>query len=213
MIASNVVGQVTSFFLIANGDTEIDIELTGLNNSIGWMNVWHAGKQNPISLDLPFDSSKDWHKYSFDWFNDHIVWYIDDKLVLNRSDIPTTSPDLTNYKLVINSWTQIQPEIGIKWAGAFSYPVDGIIPHAQFRNMEYLPRVYDADGVPHSVDNGIFEIVEKPHTNGTGSNGHPSNGTNIPTSSSAELPVNTQTILVNGGTAILAVVLAFTILF
>jgi beta-glucanase (GH16 family) len=46
MIASNVVGQVASFFLIANGDTEIDIELTGLNHRIGWMNVWHDGRQN-----------------------------------------------------------------------------------------------------------------------------------------------------------------------
>ncbi|KAF9117706.1 hypothetical protein BGW39_001887, partial [Mortierella sp. 14UC] len=61
MIASSTVGQVTSFFLIANEISEIDIELTGLNNKVGWMNVWHDRKQNPVSIDLPFDASKGWH--------------------------------------------------------------------------------------------------------------------------------------------------------
>ncbi|KAF9179962.1 hypothetical protein BGZ51_002068 [Haplosporangium sp. Z 767] len=139
MIASNVKGQVTSFFLIANGDTEIDVELTGLNNRIGWMNIWHDGKQNPISIDLPFDTSKGWHTYSFEWRKDFIAWSVDGKVVLKRTDIPTTSPYDTNYRLVINSWTQVNPEVNIDWAGQFEYPKDGRIPQAQFRNIRYCP--------------------------------------------------------------------------
>lgn len=139
MIASNVVGQVTSFFLIANGDTEIDVELTGLNNRIGWMNIWHDQKQNPISIDLPFDTSQDWHTYSFEWRRNFITWSVDGNVVLNRTDIPTSSPSNANYRLAINSWTQVNPEINIKWAGLFEYPADGSVPQAQFRNMRYDP--------------------------------------------------------------------------
>ncbi|KAG0029540.1 hypothetical protein BGZ82_007921 [Podila clonocystis] len=142
MIASNVLGQVTSFFLIANEDTEIDIELTGLNNKVGWMNVWHDKKQNPVAIDLPFDTSKDWHRYSFEWRKDFIAWSIDGHVVLNRSDIATTSPESANYKLAINSWTQVQPEINIDWAGKFTYPGNGKIPQAKFRNMRYQPKIY-----------------------------------------------------------------------
>ncbi|KAG0348711.1 hypothetical protein BG004_004425 [Podila humilis] len=142
MIASNVVGQVTSFFLFANGHTEIDIELTGLNNSVGWMNVWHNNQQNPVAIDLPFDSSKDWHTYSFEWRKEFIAWSIDGKLVLNRSDIATSSPEEANYKLVINSWTQVQKEINIDWAGKFEYPDNGVIPQAQFRSIRYDPKIY-----------------------------------------------------------------------
>ncbi|KAF9934768.1 hypothetical protein FBU30_000062 [Linnemannia zychae] len=139
MIASNVVGQVTSFFLIANDDTEIDIELTGLNNRIGWMNIWHNHRQNPISIDLPFDTSKGWHTYSFEWRKHYVAWSVDGHVVLNRTDIPTTSPDDTSYRLAINSWTQINPEVNIKWAGQFKYPSDGRVPRSQFRNMRYRP--------------------------------------------------------------------------
>lgn len=139
MIASNVVGQVTSFFLIANEISEIDVELTGLNNKVGWMNVWHDHKQNPVSIALPFDSSKGWHNYAFEWHPKYIVWYVDGQVVLNRSDIVAARPEDANYKLAINSWTQVQPEPKIDWAGKFTYPKDGRIPEARFRNMKYSP--------------------------------------------------------------------------
>jgi beta-glucanase (GH16 family) len=137
MIASNIVGQVTSFFLIANEISEIDIELTGLNNKVGWMNVWHDHKQNPVSINLPFDASEDWHNYAFEWHPNYIVWFVDGQVVLNRSDIATARPQDANYKLAINSWTQVQPEVNIDWAGQFTYPKDGRIPEARFRNMRY----------------------------------------------------------------------------
>ncbi|KAG0212766.1 hypothetical protein BGX28_005612 [Mortierella sp. GBA30] len=139
MIASNVEGQVTSFFVIAAEDTEIDIELTGLNNRIGWMNIWHDQKQNPVSIDLPFDASQGWHTYSFEWRKDSVTWSIDGKVVLHRNDIPTSDPSNTNYRLAINSWTQINPEENIQWAGHFKYPTDGRVPQARFRNIRYHP--------------------------------------------------------------------------
>ncbi|KAK3827761.1 MAG: glycosyl hydrolases family 16-domain-containing protein [Benniella sp.] len=163
MKASDIVGQVTSFFLIANEDIEIDIELTGLNNRIGWMNVWHDHKQNPVSIELPFDTSKDWHAYSFDWFKDHIVWYVDERMVLNRSDVLTTPPDRANYKLAVNSWTQVQTEINIDWAGKFKYPKDGRIPEARFRNMRFVPRFYNAEGKEEGTGGKNHRETAKPN--------------------------------------------------
>lgn len=139
MIASNTVGQVTSFFLIANEVSEIDIELTGLNNRVGWMNVWHDHKQSSFAIDLPFDASAGWHNYAFEWHPSHITWFVDGQVVLNRSDVATARPEDANYKLAINSWTQVQREVNIDWAGKFQYPEDRSIPSARFRNMRYFP--------------------------------------------------------------------------
>ncbi|KAF9926534.1 hypothetical protein BGZ67_008074 [Mortierella alpina] len=139
MIASNVVGQVTSFFLIANEDSEIDIEITGLNSHIGWMNIWHAHKQHPISIDLGFDASEGWHTYQFEWRKDFVEWSVDGKVILHRTDIPTTPPSQANYRLAINSWTQVNQEKDIQWAGQFKMPTDGRIPQAMFRNIQYRP--------------------------------------------------------------------------
>ncbi|KAF9107050.1 hypothetical protein BGX29_007556 [Mortierella sp. GBA35] len=139
MIASNIIGQVISFFLIANEVSEIDVEITGLNNRVGWMNIWHDRKQNPVSIDLPFDASAGWHNYASEWHPKYIVWFVDGQVVLNRSDIVTVRPDEANYKLAINPWTQVQPELNIDWAGKFTYPEDGRSPEEQFRNMRYFP--------------------------------------------------------------------------
>src|SRR5690606_8511884 len=113
MIASNVVGQVTAFFVIVEGESEIDIELTGLNTTIGWMNCWIGDQQILVSVDLGFDASQDWHNYAFEWRKDFIAWYVDGKEVLRRTDLSTVDPTKYEYKLAINSWTQVNPEVNI----------------------------------------------------------------------------------------------------
>ncbi|KAG0223774.1 hypothetical protein BGW41_005364 [Actinomortierella wolfii] len=138
IIASDVVGQVTSFFLIANGDTEIDIEMTGLRTDALWCNIWHDQRQNPVAIDLPFETHRGWHNYAFEWRKNWVAWFVDGHMVFNRSDIPTTPPDEANYKIAINSWTQVMPEINIDWAGKFVYP-KGRVPEARFRNFRYSP--------------------------------------------------------------------------
>ncbi|KAG0269759.1 hypothetical protein DFQ27_002175 [Actinomortierella ambigua] len=139
IMASNVVGHVTSFFLIAEGETEIDVEITGLKPNVLWCNVWHGNRQNPVSIDLPFSTHVGWHNYAFDWRKNGITWYVDGQMIFNRSDIPTTAPDDTSYRVAINSWTQVNPEVNIEWAGKFVYPKDGHIPESRFRNFRYSP--------------------------------------------------------------------------
>ncbi|KAG0250617.1 hypothetical protein BG011_008201 [Mortierella polycephala] len=204
MIASNIVGQVTSFFLIANGDTEIDIELTGLNNRVGWMNIWNDNKQNPVSIDLPFDSSKDWHSYQFEWRPQYVAWSVDGNVVLNRSDIRTTPPDQANYKLAINSWTQVQPEVNIEWAGKFTYPNDGRIPQAHFRNINYTP------WSSNQSNNGHKQHTDDDESNEAGLNAPKDGSQKISNAGGVKSP---ESILAIGSGAIVAVAMAFTVWF
>ncbi|KAF9323338.1 hypothetical protein BG006_001553 [Podila minutissima] len=106
MISTSVPGHVTAFFLIANGVTEIDVELTGLNSKVFWANVWQGHKQNPTKIPLGFDAAKGWHTYAVEWRKDFIAWYVDGKQVLKRSDIGTADPKKADYRLAFNSWTQ-----------------------------------------------------------------------------------------------------------
>ncbi|KAG0050075.1 hypothetical protein BGZ83_005160 [Gryganskiella cystojenkinii] len=158
ILASDVIGQVTGFFLIANKDpaqSEIDIELTGLNSELAWMNVWHNHDSKPTPISVDFDAAKGWHNYMMEWRKDYIVWYIDGQVVLNRTDVVTTPPDKANYRLAINSWTQVQPETKLAWAGKFEYPTDGTIPTAQFRNLKVRPASASQFSPPKSKTQGV----------------------------------------------------------
>lgn len=66
MVSTSIHGHVTAFFLIANGITEIDIELTGLNSKVVWAKVWEGHRQNPVKIPLGFDAAEGWHTYSFE---------------------------------------------------------------------------------------------------------------------------------------------------
>ncbi|KAI7818709.1 concanavalin A-like lectin/glucanase domain-containing protein [Gamsiella multidivaricata] len=136
MISSNIRGHVTGFFLIANGISEIDVELTGLDAKVGYLNIWKGSKQNPVKVPLGFDASEGWHRYAIEWREDLVAWYIDGQMVLKRSDIETADPEKTTYKLVLNSWTH---NVEDRWAGKFVWPSNVDIVQSQFRNLMYTP--------------------------------------------------------------------------
>ncbi|KAG0209642.1 hypothetical protein BGX28_010158 [Mortierella sp. GBA30] len=135
MISTNVRGHVTAFFLLANGQSEIDVELTGLDSTAVWANVWKGSNQSPVKVPLGFDASKGWHTYAFEWRKDFIAWYVDGKVVHKRS-VSTADPNSTQYKLVMNSWTNNGND---NWAGKFSMPGNGAKVQSQFRNLKYTP--------------------------------------------------------------------------
>ncbi|KAF9968031.1 hypothetical protein BGZ70_007043 [Mortierella alpina] len=135
MISSNVRGHVTGFFVIANGVSEIDMELTGLDSTYLWINVWKRNVQHPIKVPLDFDAAKDWHTYSFEWRKDYIAWYVDGKLIRKRKDISTKDPSDTTYRLALNSWTHDNVD---DWAGRFSMPKNRTV-ESKFRNLRYTP--------------------------------------------------------------------------
>ncbi|KAF9900150.1 hypothetical protein EC991_007830 [Linnemannia zychae] len=137
MISTNFKGHVSGFFLIApNGASEIDIELTGLDSTVGYMNVWKSGKQHPVKIPLGFDASKGWHTYTIEWRKGFIAWYVDNKQVYKRSDVATLNPRKNLYKLALNSWTSQTDD---QWAGRFSLPGGKTVVKTQFRNLRYTP--------------------------------------------------------------------------
>ncbi|KAG0355926.1 hypothetical protein BG005_005157 [Podila minutissima] len=135
MISTNVRGHVTGFFLIANGVSEIDVELTGLDSEAVWFNIWEGSKQNPVKIPLGFDAAKEFHNYQIEWRKDFIAWSVDGKQILKRSDINTVDPATNPYKLALNSWTTAVEEK--MWAGKFKWPGKPI--RSQFRNLRYTP--------------------------------------------------------------------------
>ncbi|KAG0307068.1 hypothetical protein BGZ97_000518 [Linnemannia gamsii] len=139
MISTNTKGHVSGFFLIApNGASEIDIELTGLNSMVGWMNVWKDGKQHPVKIPLGFDASKGWHTYTIEWRKEFLAWYVDGKQVYKQSAVATLDPRKNLYKLALNSWTNAVENDG-GWAGRFNLPSGGKEVKTQFRNLRYTP--------------------------------------------------------------------------
>ncbi|KAG0255695.1 hypothetical protein BGZ95_005702, partial [Linnemannia exigua] len=127
MIPTDVVGHVTAFFLITHGATpngegsEIDIELTGLNSTVVWLNIWKGAIGHPVKIPLGFDASKGWHNYAIEWQPGFIAWSVDGKEVLRRTDVETTDPRLpeVEYRLSMNSWTH---DVADHWAGKFEWP-------------------------------------------------------------------------------------------
>jgi parallel beta-helix repeat protein len=80
---------------------EIDIELikSGTTTS-AMLTTWYDGARNYYIYKLPFDPSAAYHVYGYDWYADHVDFYIDGKLVwTSRSKIPTQP-----MYLYFNSW-------------------------------------------------------------------------------------------------------------
>ncbi|KAG0225313.1 hypothetical protein BGW42_004494 [Actinomortierella wolfii] len=135
----NVPGHVTALFLIANGQTEIDVELTGLYPKRAWFNIWKGSQQSPKPYELGFNTGDGWHNYAFEWRPKWVAFFVDGKMVMNRTDVSTTPPHKANYRLAINAWTQVNQESGPGWAGRFKWPGGNKAPVAHFRNFQYQP--------------------------------------------------------------------------
>lgn len=135
MISTKVHGHITGFFLIVNGVSEIDVELTGLDSTVVWLNIWKGSKQSPRKIPLGFDAADGFHTYQIEWRKDFIAWSVDGKQILKRSDIETVDPAKNSYRLALNSWTQAADEN--EWAGKFQWP--GKPFHSEFKNLRYTP--------------------------------------------------------------------------
>ncbi|KAF9932736.1 hypothetical protein FBU30_007386 [Linnemannia zychae] len=139
MISTSNRGHVSSFFLVApGGASEIDVELTGIDSTVVWVNIWKSGKQNPVKVPLGFDAAKGWHTYTIEWRKEFVAWYVDGKLIHKRSDVSTLDPQRNLYKLALNSWTH---DVNDNWAGRFSMPSGQAKNNVktQFRNLRYTP--------------------------------------------------------------------------
>lgn len=115
MKTSGVANVVTSFYtyLHDSGLTdEIDLEIYGDTPTLMDFVVWNHGERDLRRVNLGFDSSKDFHTYGFDWYENHIDVFVDEKRVLTYEDtrfIPTRN----QYFLLCSyspAWKGVPPE-------------------------------------------------------------------------------------------------------
>lgn len=100
-------GVVTGFFLHRSAPRqEIDVELAGIDPRIMLVNVYfnpgdegtamaYGYRGAPYRIDLDFDATQDFHRYTIDWRPGLITWSVDGKIVHGRVGWdPTPIPHL-----------------------------------------------------------------------------------------------------------------------
>jgi hypothetical protein len=116
-------GIISAFFLHRNDPwQEIDFEFLGNDTTKILSNVYYnpgvdgvkynyGNRGTPTIIDLNFDASFEFHKYSIEWEPHEIRWYVDDILIHLRSTWePTPIPDLP-MQFYINIWASKSEEL------------------------------------------------------------------------------------------------------
>lgn len=116
-------GLVTGFFLHRDSPRqEIDIEIAGDDPGRMLVNVYfnpgdegatldYGYRGSPCRVELGFDATLDFHRYSIDWRPDRIVWSVDGRVVHERlSWDPTPVPHLA-MRLHANLWAPRSEEL------------------------------------------------------------------------------------------------------
>lgn len=134
--ASGVVGGTFFTYTGPSDDQpwdEIDIEILGKDPTRMQTNYYTGGIGGHVTLiDLGFDSSKDFHKYGFEYREKFINWFVDGKLVHTEDGSKGELPS-HKMKVMLNLW----PGIGVdEWLGTFSYTIP---IHAQVDWVKFTP--------------------------------------------------------------------------
>lgn len=113
-------GLNSAFFTYTGSPThdEIDFEFLGKNPRSVNLNVWTGGKAYAGRvLTLPYDASKEFHTYAFEWTPTKIRWLIDGKQV---HETPNGTPIPSHgQKLFMSLWSGAGSSDA--WMGKFTY--------------------------------------------------------------------------------------------
>ncbi|AMP98900.1 hypothetical protein AY601_1994 [Pedobacter cryoconitis] len=120
-------GVITAFFLHRNDPwQELDIEFIGNDTTKVLLNVyfnpgsngygWNFGvRGTPVTVDLGFDASEEFHTYSIEWEPNGIRWFVDGKLIHSRANWQPSPIPNQPMTLFVNLWPSQSEEL----AGAF----------------------------------------------------------------------------------------------
>lgn len=103
-------GLVSSFFTYTGPPfgyphDEIDIEFLGNDTSKAQFNVFVNGEAlNPPLVSLGFDASQAYNLYAFEWTQDEVRWYVNDRLVFTVTENDWRIPAYPG-KIMVNLWT------------------------------------------------------------------------------------------------------------
>jgi beta-glucanase (GH16 family) len=117
MIAAKGSGLVTSFFLYTgNPWDEIDMEILGKNTYQAQLNYFVNGVgHHEKIIDLGFDASQGYHKYTIEWGEGYIKWYVDGSLRHSAYGGPQPTHPM---QIMVNLW----PGTGVDdWLGYYSH--------------------------------------------------------------------------------------------
>jgi endo-1,3-1,4-beta-glycanase ExoK len=130
MKAAKESGIVSSFFIYNPSPwDEIDIEILGKNTWQMQTNYFTNGVGgHEAVINLGFDASLAFHKYSIVWQPGYIEWYVDDVKV--HTEVGSGLPSAAG-RIMMNLW----PGIGVDdWLGPFSYSTPLT---AQYTKVQY----------------------------------------------------------------------------
>jgi len=152
--ATNVPGILTGFFLHRDSPRqEIDIEILGNRPDQLLANVFYnpgtdgakfdyGYRGTPVTIELGFDASQDFHKYTIEWDPCEIRWFVDRKLVHYRAIWdPTPIPHLP-MTLHVNTWPTASRELAGRLA-VRALPASAIV-------RRIAVEIY-AQGSPHQL--------------------------------------------------------------
>ena len=117
-------GTVASFFLYRWAPwQEIDFEFIGNDTRKVQINVFYSDDKvkvenpygEPVQIQLPFDTSEDFHEYTIEWKEGVIIWYVDGNEIHRRESLDRT-PNVP-MTLRMNHW--VACENASDWAGRF----------------------------------------------------------------------------------------------
>lgn len=116
-------GVVSSFFTCTgnydnnNEWDEIDFEILGKDTTKVQLNFFRNGTGgHEYMVDLGFDSSEDFHTYTFDWHADKIIWYVDGQEVHRVEGKAAKEIPFFRGRILMNAW----PGIGVDdWLNEF----------------------------------------------------------------------------------------------
>lgn len=125
MIAVKAPGTVTSFFLYSDNPwDEIDVEILGKDTTKVQFNYFVDGVGNHEAIiDLGFDASEQYHKYTIEYGNGYINWYVDGVWKYGANNTGFNAPYGEKFpshpmNIMVNLW----PGIGVDdWLEPFNY--------------------------------------------------------------------------------------------
>ena len=95
--------SITGFFLYEEPDFEKEIDIEVFNDSSGRvMFTTYAGGEetNNVRKKLPFDPTKDFHEYRFDFYPERAEFYVDGELLHRFTEGLPEDP----MRLYVNAW-------------------------------------------------------------------------------------------------------------
>ena len=133
MKAAKGNGLVTSFFTYTGSPwDEIDVEILGKNTNQVQFNYFVSGVGGHEKVvDLGFDASAGFHKYTIEWGNGYINWYVDGawKHGVSGGTLPTHP-----MQMMVNLW----PGTGVdSWLNAFTFTGN---QYAYYDYLLYWPK-------------------------------------------------------------------------